>query len=265
MCTPSFAEHLIKVLPERAGLDPSELGVKRVLVCGEPGGSIPEVIKRIEAGFGGVTVYDLAGATGAHSPIAVSCEAQAGMHFFAHDSCLVEVVEPVTLEALPIEDGVEGEIVVTGLTKESAPLLRWREKDRVRVDTVPCECGLPGFRLWLLGRTDDMLLVKGVNVYPAAVQDVIANFAPHVTGHMRIVKDSEAAVIEPPVRVKVETQALHEVPSDLASRIADQIHHMLRFRAKVELVPAGSLGASIGQTHKRILLEGPGVKGEVGS
>lgn len=255
LCTPSFAEHLIKVLPERAGLEPAELGVKRVLVCGEPGGSIPEVIKRIETGFGGARIYDLAGATGAHSPIAVSCEAQAGLHFLAHDSCLVEVVDPMTLEALPIEDGVEGEIVVTGLTKESAPLLRWREKDRVRIATAPCECGLPGFRLWLLGRTDDMLLVKGVNVYPAAVHDVVADFTPHVTGNMRIVKDSEAAVVEPPVRVKIETDAREDIPTNLAARIEDKIHHMLRFRAKVELVPAGSLGTSIGQTHKRILLE----------
>ena len=255
LCTPSFAEYLIKVLPERTGLVPAELGVKRVLVCGEPGGSIPEVIARIETGFGGATVYDLAGATGAHSPIAVSCEEQDGLHFFAHDSCLVELVDPSTLEALPIEDGVEGEIVVTGLIKESAPLMRWREKDRVRINTEPCACGLPGFRLRLLGRTDDMLLVKGVNVYPAAVQDVVADFAPHVTGDMRIVKDSQSAVVQPPVLIKVETETRDHVPSDLAVRIEDRIHNMLRFRAKVDLVAPGSLGTSIGQTHKRILLE----------
>lgn len=256
LCTPSFAEYLIKELPGRTGIDPATLGIKRIIVCGEPGGSIPEVVNRIQTGFGGAKVYDLAGATGAHSPIAISCDAQAGMHFLAPDSCLIEVVDPTTLEALPMEDGVEGEIVVSGLTKESAPLLRWREKDRVRIDTSPCECGQPGNRLWLLGRTDDMLLVKGVNVYPAAVQDVLADYIPELTGNMRIVKDSASSVVEPPVLVKVETAArpLGD-PARLRSSIEEQIHNKLRFRAKVELLPFGSLGASLGQTHKRILVE----------
>ena len=83
----------------------------------------------------------------------------------ASDNAYFEIVNPTTMEPLPLEDGVEGEIVFTGLDKECAPQIRWRDKDIIHVTTKPCACGRPGPRMTFRGRVDDMLLVKGVNVF----------------------------------------------------------------------------------------------------
>ncbi|MFQ5792825.1 MAG: phenylacetate--CoA ligase family protein, partial [Acidobacteriota bacterium] len=168
-CTPSYAEHLIDHLPAKAGIEARDLGIQKLMVAGEPGGGIPHVRERIETGFGGATLYDTIGATGAVFLAACSSEFHEGMHFVAEDYCLFEAVDPKTLEVLPFEDGVEGEIVLTGLEKECAPLVRWRDKDIVQVFTEPARSGLPGFRFIIKGRADDMLLVRGVNVYAHAI------------------------------------------------------------------------------------------------
>ena len=203
-CTPSYAEYLIKKLPEEAGIAAGDLGIRRLMVSGEPGGSIPEVRQRLSQGFGGAEIYDAIGSTHAVFVSAVSCEANAGMHFLADDYCLFELVDPDTLETIPLEDGAEGEIVLTGLEKECAPAIRWRDKDIVQVFTEPCACGRPGFRFVVQGRADDMLLVRGVNVYPYAIKDVVTGFHSRVTGNIKIVLNEPPPVAKPPLPVKVE-------------------------------------------------------------
>ncbi|GMR23956.1 MAG: AMP-binding protein [Acidobacteriota bacterium] len=251
ICTPSYAEYLIDNLPEKAGVDAKDLGIERIMVAGEPGAGIPRVRERIEQGFGGATIYDTIGATGAVFLAACSSETYEGMHFVAEDYCLVEIVDPKTLEALPFADGVEGEIVYTGLEKECAPLIRWRDKDIVQVFTEPAKSGLPGFRFIIKGRADDMLLVRGVNVYPHAIKDVIASLAPRVTGLFKIVLDAPPPVVEPPLELRVEI-AGGEDEAGVARDIEERIHELLRFRARVETVSAGTFE---GTHHKTALFE----------
>ncbi|MGW2184141.1 phenylacetate--CoA ligase family protein [Streptomyces sp. NPDC001732] len=202
--TPSYAEYLLHKIPEEAGVDPAGLGIRRIALSGEPGAGVPEIRERISRGFGGAEIYDGIGATGAVFKAAISCEAHEGMHFVASDYTLFEVLDPSTLQPLPLEDGVEGEVVLTGLEKECAPLVRWRDKDRVRVHTKPCACGRPGFRIEVLGRSDDMLLVRGVNVYPHAIKDVVTSFAPRVTGNICVVLDAAPPVAPAPLPLLVE-------------------------------------------------------------
>lgn len=251
VCTPSYAEYLIENLPEKAGIEAKDLGIEKLMVAGEPGGAIPQVRERIERGFGGATLYDTIGATGAVFLAACSSEYYEGMHFVAEDYCLVEVVDPKTLEPLPFEDGVEGEIIYTGLEKECAPLVRWRDKDIVQIFTKPAKSGLPGFRYIIKGRADDMLLVRGVNVYPHAIKDVIAGLAPRVTGRFKIVLDAPPPVAEPPLDLRVEV-APGEDEAALARDLEDRIHELLRFRARVETVAAGTFE---GTHHKSALFE----------
>lgn len=250
-CTPSYAEYLIKNLPERAGIKARELLIKRVVVAGEPGGSVPHIRKRIEEGFG-AKVYDMIGSTGAVFLSSMSCDAYAGMHFIAEDYCLFEVVDPSTLEPLPLEDGVEGEIVTTGLEKECAPLPRWRDKDIIQVFTEPCECGKPGFRFIVKARADDMLLVRGVNVYPLAVRDVVMTFSPKITGNIRIVLEKPPPVVQPPLPVRVEynPELTKQQAGLLANEIEVKIHHLLRFRIKAEMVLPGILPVTTSATGK---------------
>jgi phenylacetate-CoA ligase len=131
------------------------------------------------------------------------------------------------------------------------------DDDLMRVTLEPCECGLPGMRIAILGRVDDMLQVKGVNVFPSAVRDVVITMGDKVTGSVRIVKDGDGPVVEPPVRVKVECAG---TPSDqeknqLAKEIQGKIQRQLRFKADVTLFNEGDLPSEYGPTGKAKLLE----------
>lgn len=254
--TPSYARYLFAKAPEETGVSIADLGIERVTVGGEPGAGITHIREALSAGFGGARIYDSIGHTHASFFTSISCSAHAGMHFLADDFVHLEVVDPDTLESLPWEDGVTGEVVVTALEKECAPAIRWREKDIVTIHTAPCECGAPGFRFSIGGRADDMLLVRGVNVFPHAIKDVVESFAPHVTGEIRIVLNQPPPVANPPIPVRVEL-AEHtspEIAARLAGDIAAAIHDRLRFSVAVDFAPAGSL-TSLGGTLKANLLD----------
>ena len=170
---------------------------------------------------------------------------------------MFEICDPESLQSLPVEDGVEGEIVFTGLERECGPLIRWRDKDIIQVTTEPCRCGRPGPRMLFKGRVDDMLLVKGVNVFPNAVRDVINKTSDLTTGNIRIVKPSPGPVVPAPVLVKVEVKA--RLPDQkkqvLAGDLDNAIHHQLRFRATFEFIDEGEFELLKGATGKTRLVE----------
>ena len=255
--TVSFARHLASTMQQRAGIDPKSLGIEKVVVTGEPGGSIAAIYGEIEEAFGGATVYDSMGATGCHSPCGISCEAHSGIHFYAEDNAYFEIVDPDTLAPLPLEDGVEGEIIFTGLERECGPLLRWRDKDIIKLNTAPCECGRPGVRMSFKGRVDDMLLVKGVNVFPNALRDVINSHSPDTSGNIRIVLPEPGPVAVSPVAVLVEVTAnlSEQRQRELAVELERAIHHQLRFRANIILQAQGLFELKTGATGKSKLLE----------
>ena len=256
-CTVSFAQYLAKHMEERTGIDPATLGLEKVVVFGEPGGSIPQIYEPLEKSFGGAMVHDIMGATGCHSPTGISCEEHNGIHFYAEDNAMFEICDPESLQSLPIEDGVEGEIVFTGLERECGPLIRWRDKDIIQVTTEPCRCGRPGPRMLFKGRVDDMLLVKGVNVFPNAVRDVINKTSTLTTGNIRIVKSSPGPVVPAPVLVKVEVKAglPDQQKQTLARDLDNAIHHQLRFRATFKFIDEGEFELLKGATGKTRLVE----------
>ncbi|MGH7354002.1 MAG: phenylacetate--CoA ligase family protein [Candidatus Rokuibacteriota bacterium] len=169
VCTPSYALHLLEVGRER-GLDLRKLPVRVTVHAGEPGAGIPAVRARIEEGWG-ARAYDHAGMTemGAYG---YECEAQAGLHV-NETEFIAEVLDPATGAPAP-----EGELVLTNLGRVGSPVIRYRTGDRVRLADRPCACGRTFARLegGILGRLDDMLIVRGVNVFPAAVEGVVRRF-----------------------------------------------------------------------------------------
>jgi phenylacetate-CoA ligase len=168
-CTPSYALHLAEVARER-GIALERLGVRTTVHAGEPGAGIPAVRARIEAAWG-ARAYDHAGMTemGAYG---FECAAQAGLHVNEAEF-IVEVIDPATGQ--PAD---EGELVLTNLGRVGSPLLRYRTGDRVRVARTPCACGRTFLRLdgGILGRVDDMLIVRGVNVFPSALEGIVRRF-----------------------------------------------------------------------------------------
>ena len=169
VCTPSYALHLVETARER-GVDATKLGVRVTVHAGEPGAGIPTVRARIEAGWG-ARAFDHAGMTevGAYG---YECAEQAGLHV-NESEFIVEVLDPKTLTP-----AVEGELVLTNLGRIGSPVVRYRTGDRVRVTDTPCACGRTFRRLdgGILGRLDDMLIIRGVNVFPSAIEGIVRRF-----------------------------------------------------------------------------------------
>lgn len=255
MCTPSYGLHLIKSVPQKTRWRTEDFGIRKLIVFGEPGGGIPEIRDMLSAGFAGAEIYDMSGGTGCTNPLGLSCEANSGIHLFANDNALVEILDK-DLRSLPIESGVEGEAVYTGLVKECQPLIRWRDKDLIRVFTDPCSCGRPGPRIEFRGRIDDMLLVKGVNVFPNAVRDVVAASSALVSGEIQILRYSASAVVEAPVDIEVclAPGVGPEPRARLAEELEAAIQNRLRFRARVHLVEPSDFKMEHGATGKAKLV-----------
>ena len=230
LCTPTYALRLAEVAKENG----IALGnsVRALIVAGEPGGSILATRKRIEQAWH-ARVFDHSGSTEA-GPMTIECpENPCGLHVIETDH-LVEVVDPVSGE--PKTAGEVGDLVVTTLGRWGSPLIRYRTGDLVRIDPQPCPCGRPFVRLQggILGRTDDMIQVRGNNVYPAALEGVIRRFD---VAEFRICVDTSGTLAA--LRIEIEPAA-DQTPS-LAERISHEIRNEFLFRAEVSVVPPGSL------------------------
>jgi phenylacetate-CoA ligase len=240
--TPSYAAHLLEWAAER-GRDLRGSSVGRVLVAGEPGGGEEAFRARLEEGWG-ATVTEAMGIGDIGPSLWGECEEQDGMHLGARGFVHAELIDPASCKALPLEDGAAGELVLTHLQHRAAPLLRFRTRDHVSVRTSRCPCGRTGPRIRCSGRTDDMLIVRGVNVFPSAVREVVSAFAPAVSGNILVRPGSAGVKQEPPLPVVVElARDPGEYPA-LADSIRERLRSALLVQTAIELVPWGSLQRS---------------------
>ncbi|HKY24040.1 MAG TPA: AMP-binding protein [Gaiella sp.] len=252
--TPSYAAHLVELAAER-GLDLRGSSVERVLVAGEPGGGEPAFRAMLEEGWG-ARVTEAMGIGDIGVSLWGECERQDGMHLGARGFVHAELVEPETGGARALDDGATGELVLTHLRHRAAPLLRFRTRDHVEVRASPCPCGRTGPRIRCVGRTDDMLIVRGVNVFPAAVREVVSGFAPRVSGHIRIAPARPGVKQEPPLPVRVELARGAPADDDLADAIRARLRDVLVVTTRVDLVPWGSIERS---AYKATLVERKGL------
>lgn len=239
--TPSFVFHLLEVAAGM-GIDLRDSAVRAVVVGGEPGGGVPSTRARIEEGYG-AEVFDTYGSL-EFQPIAWECTAHDGLHFAEH-SAFVEILDPVTDE--PVPDGEPGVVVLTHLHREASPLVRWWTGDVAVRDSSPCACGRTTSRLvgGVRGRADDMLVVRGVNLFPSAVEQIVRQ-AEGAAGEYLIVLDDS---FKDPVtgyltgiRVRLEAEA--GAAPDIGQVVESTIHARLGVRALVEVVPYGALPRS---------------------
>jgi phenylacetate-CoA ligase len=235
--TPSYAAYLA----ERFDLRDSS--VRRVLVAGEPGGGEPAFRAQLEEGWG-ARVTEAMGIGDIGVSLWGECEQQDGMHLGARGFVHPELVDPATGDAVALDDGAGGELVLTHLQHRAAPLLRFRTRDHVEVRTSPCACGRSGPRIRCIGRTDDMLIVRGVNVFPSAVREVVSGFAPDVSGHIVVRPRTGGVKQEPPLPVSVELARDATADAALAESIRARLRDVLVVQTHVDLVPWGSLRRS---------------------
>jgi phenylacetate-CoA ligase len=247
-CTPTYALRLA----EAAAAEGVDVGtsVRAILVAGEPGGSVPEIRRRIEAGFPGARVFDHHGMT-EMGPVSFECiEARGGVHV-NEAQFIPEVVNPATGE--PVPDGEQGELVLTNLGRTGSPLIRYRTNDQVRLTRGRCACGRWDARLagGILGRTDDMFTVRGNNVFPTAVEAIVRRF-PEVAEFRLTVVDrgplAEARLEVEPVAENGADAATGARPvaggidiADVCRRLSQAVHDELHFRAEVSAVAPGTL------------------------
>jgi len=242
---PSYALRLVDVLGEM-GLDPkTDLDLKIAYLGAEPYSE--EVRRRVED-FYGIKVYNSYGLSEMNGPgVAFECPCQSGMHIW-EDAYLVEIIDPETLE--PVEDGTFGELVLTTLDREAMPILRYRTRDVTRILPGDCPCGRVHRRLdRIRGRSDDMFIIKGVNIFPIQVEHVLMNI-PEVGNNYVIVLRRENHIDEMLVRVEVtqelfveDMRHLHRIQKEIVRNLKNE----LLVTPAVELVEPNSLPKSEGK------------------
>jgi phenylacetate-CoA ligase len=237
--TPSYARYLAEYL-RGLGRDPREFGLKKILVGGEPGGGEPAFRQHVEREWGARVTEGLGNADMA-PVIFGEVPGSGGMRFTGGAHVLVELIDPDSGEPVDAEPGATGELVYTSVDRQCCPLIRFRTRDRVVVTGLAAD-GAPLIRC--VGRTDDMLIVLGVNVFPSAVRDLVQTWHPRTTGAVQIVLPEKGPRVEPPLRVEAEWG---EQPGD-KEQLRDEIEALIRarlsVRASVTLVPPGSLERS---------------------
>ncbi|ABG04800.1 phenylacetate-CoA ligase [Rubrobacter xylanophilus DSM 9941] len=237
--TPSFVQYLAGFARENH-IDLKSLGVKNMGLGGEPGAGNPHTRRQIEDTWG-CKVYDCMGTADVCTVVWSECEEQDGMHFMGQGFVLPEIIDPSTGSPIEPVKGATGELVYTAIWRECTPLIRYRMNDIIEVvGDAPCSCGRTSYRIRCLGRADDMLIVRGVNVYPSAVADVVRFFRPRVTGHIQIQADGPGPSVEPPVRIRVEYGEEKDL-NRLKKEIEGRIRRELIFASDVELVEPGTL------------------------
>jgi phenylacetate-CoA ligase len=240
--TPSFAGYLGELVEKILGIPAEGLGLRLLMVGGEPGGQIPAVRRQITEVWG-CPVRDVMGMGEFVAAMWAESDDEAGMHFCAQAEIHLELIDHETGQPKPFEDGADGELVYTAVEREATPLVRFRSHDHVKVQMSETPSGRTAPRITTLGRTDDMLLVRGVNVFPSAVRDVVASFVPRTTGHIRIVLERPGPLVSPPLPVEVEVAS--GVPAEaraaLAGEVVQAVRSKLHFTAEVRLIPEGTL------------------------
>jgi phenylacetate-CoA ligase len=240
--TPSYAGYIAEWAADH-GVDLRHSSVERLMVAGEPGGGEMSQRRQLEDAWG-ARVTEAMGIGDIGPSLWGECEEQCGMHLAGRGIVHAELIDPTSGDPIQLADHSKGELVLTHLCHQAAPLLRFRTRDHVQAWTSPCACGRTAPRVRCIGRTDDMLIVRGVNVFPAALREVVGEFAPAVSG-MIVVRPSRPGVAqEPPLPLAVELARESGATDGLADRIAERIRAVLTVTVRVDLVPFGSLQRS---------------------
>ncbi len=248
-CTPSYFLYINEVA-QKMGLSIREdTKLKAGIFGAEPWSE--ETRRRIEDSTG-IKAYDIFGTSEMSGPLFTECHLQSGIHVWA-DLFLIEVIDPKTGER--VEDGERGELVVTTLNKWAFPLIRYRTGDITILNNEPCECGRTHPRIMrILGRTDDMIIVRGINVFPSQVESVLMRI-PEIGDNYQIIVDRKGPLDVMTVKVEVTESTFSDKIADLMSlskEVSRQLKSVLNIMAEVELVEPGTIPRSEGKAQRVI-------------
>ena len=245
-CTPSYFLHMSEVAQKMGVSIRDDTKLKAGIFGAEPWSD--ETRRRIEESTG-IKAYDIFGTSEMSGPLFTECHLQNGIHIWA-DLFLLEVIDPETGEQ--VEDGERGELVVTTLDKWAFPLIRYRIGDITILNNEPCECGRTHPRIMrILGRTDDMIVVRGINVFPSQVESVLMRI-PEIGEHYQIIVDRKGPLDVMAVKVEMTESTFSDKIADLMSlsnTVARLLKGVLNITAEVELVEPGTIPRSMGKAQ----------------
>ena len=246
-CTPSYFLHIMEVAEKMGVSIKKDTQLKAGIFGAEPWSL--ETRKSIEDATG-IHAYDIYGTSEISGPLFTECHVQKGIHIWA-DMFLTEVLDPKTGEA--VADGETGELVFTTLHKYALPLIRYRIGDLSIMNSEPCECGRTHPRIMrILGRTDDMLIIRGINVFPSQVESVLMNI-PEVGDHWEIMVDRKGPLDMMTVRVELTETGFSDKIGDLMKlkkKVSKELKGVLNIAAEVDLVEPGTIPRSMGKAKR---------------
>ena len=263
LATTSFGTYLADRCRDLTGRDASALGVRTLLGGGEPGLGQPEIRDRIIRGWGLEHACEVMGLGDVMSLLWAECEAEGGMHFCGQRSVAVELIDPASGAVLPWEEGVRGEAVYTTFAREATPVLRYRSADHLVVTAMSCPCGRTSPRIRCVGRTDDMLIYKAMNVFPSAIRDVVMRrFPGAVEPYLRIWKERADQVrYDTPIPVDVEASPGLAAGryQEVARAVERELRARLQVRADVTILTPDTLPRTTYKTPLLYVREQQGV------
>jgi len=248
-CTPSYAAYLCEAIAE-AGIDAADLPLRIGVFGAEPWSQ--EMRVKIEEGLK-IQAFDIYGLSEIIGPgVSNSCQYQNGLHI-AEDHFVPEILDPSTLR--PVEAGVTGELVFTTITKEAMPLLRYRTRDLSSLDYDPCPCGRTNVRMAkIFGRSDDMLIIRGVNVFPSQVESVLLEI-PEAKPHYMLIVDRQGAMDTLEIQVEVDEKYFSdEIPqiNNIRNKIKHKVESILGISVIISLVEHKTIKRSEGKAQRVI-------------
>lgn len=246
-CTPSYALFMSEVMQEM-GIEPADLKLRAGIFGAEPWSENMrrEIENKLE-----IDAYDIYGLSEIIGPgVAIECASKQGLHI-AEDHFLAEIIDPVSEEVL--EDGSQGELVITTISKEALPIIRYRTRDLTSLDKDICDCGRTHVRMQkVLGRSDDMVIIRGVNVFPSMVESVLLNI-PGVEPHYLLIVERKGNLDQLEVQVEVSEQLFSDEVrklEELGAIIAKEMESALGVNARIRLVEPKSIERSEGKAKR---------------
>jgi phenylacetate-CoA ligase len=239
--TPSYALAMAEVA-EQLGVDLRNSALQIGVFGAEPWSSAMRCEIEERLGLRAVDIYGLSEIMG--PGVACECTAQAGLHGW-EDHFLFEVLDPET--QAPVPEGQAGELVITTLTKQALPMLRYRTRDVTRITTAPCECGRTHLRiLRIAGRSDDMLIIRGINVYPSQIEAVLIG-RPMLAPHYQLVVERHGALDNVTIEVEAQVGVADEAFASIAHDVAHHVKSMVGISTRVIVKLPGTIPRSQGK------------------
>lgn len=255
-CTPSYLSRLEFLLEKEFSKKPRDLKLAKGLFGGEGGLDNVDFRQNLENKWGMTVINANYGVSDVLSMIGSECWAKKGLHFIAEKYLYPELIEPKTLAPMPISNGSIGELVLTNLKKQVQPLMRFRTRDLIEiVSTDVCVCGRTSFRFRVAGRTDDLIVVKGVNFFPSSIISIIATFLDTINGEFQIRVGQKRPIESFAIYLEAKNRLSEQSAEAIKAAIHHKIHTKLFVNPKIIFVPEGSLEKSEDGKTKKVVWE----------